>query len=80
MFREHLCDDLERRLQREGILEHPAQDDIYDYGLYLLDNILKDNDSLGNGLSKYPDMPRHRRDWDSLLQHPISKKTRSMIL
>ena len=45
MFREHLCDELKRRLQREGILEHPTQDDIYDYGLYLLGNVLKDNDS-----------------------------------
>jgi len=45
------------------------QDDVYDYGFYLLDNILKDNDSLGKGLSKYPKMPGLRRDWHSLLQH-----------
>ena len=52
-------------------MKHPTQDDVYDYGLYLFDNILKDNDSLEKGLSKYPEMPRWRRDWDSLLQHPI---------
>lgn len=68
MFCDHL---LKRRLQREGILEHPTQDDVYNYGLYLLDNILKDNDSLGKGLSKYPEMPRPRRNWDTLLQLPI---------
>ena len=71
MFREHLCDDLKRRLQQEGIMEHPTQDDIYDYGLYFLDNILKDNDSLGKGLSKYREMPRLRCDWGSLLQYRI---------
>lgn len=51
--------------------EYPTQYDVYNYGLYLLDNELKDNDSQGKGLSKYPEMPRSHRDWDSLLKSPV---------
>ncbi|KAI0056661.1 hypothetical protein BV25DRAFT_1776486, partial [Artomyces pyxidatus] len=32
-FREHICDDLRHQLQRRGIA-NPADDDVYDYGLY----------------------------------------------
>ncbi|KAI0778005.1 hypothetical protein BC629DRAFT_1273174, partial [Irpex lacteus] len=31
-FREHLCDDLRHRLQRQGV-DDPPEEDIYDFGL-----------------------------------------------
>jgi hypothetical protein len=76
MFRKHLCDDLKRRSQREGILEHPTQDDVYDFGLYLLGNVLKDNDSQDYPNTPVTEMPRRHRDWDCLLQHPILQARR----
>jgi hypothetical protein len=39
LFREQICDDLTRRLQRL-VLTHPATDEIYDYGLFLMDKLL----------------------------------------
>ncbi|KAJ3738005.1 hypothetical protein EV360DRAFT_27230, partial [Lentinula raphanica] len=38
-FKQYICDDLEHYLQRERILEYPTQDQVEDYGLYLIDKI-----------------------------------------
>jgi hypothetical protein len=60
-FREHLCDDLARRLSRLGV-EQPSADDVYDYGLYLIDTILKQSRySLSDN---FPSMPTPQEDWD----------------
>nr|GAT43574.1 transcriptional factor B3 [Mycena chlorophos] len=55
-FRENICDDLLHRLQRTG---RPAstQDDAYDYGLYLLND-------LGKSLDEWADMPQPQINWE----------------
>ena len=44
-FRDNICDDLRHRLSSLGIV-NPTTDDTYDYGLYLLDNILSQSSKL----------------------------------
>ena len=57
-FRHLICDDLGHRLRAMGI-QNPMDEDIYDYGLFLLDTILGDS---GHSLGDFPSMPRPVRD------------------
>ncbi|GJE95688.1 ATP-dependent DNA helicase [Phanerochaete sordida] len=61
-FRESICDDLEHRLRQRDIVD-PSPNDVYDYGLYLLDNLLRD---AGHSLADFPTMPRPERDWQDV--------------
>lgn len=59
-FKESICDDLCHRLGVEFGIDHPFESQIYDYGLFLLDGILKEvNKTLGD----FPPMPRWERNW-----------------
>ena len=58
-YRMSICDDLHHRLVIMG-LSHPSDDDVYDYGLFLLDKLLGD---AGRTLSDWPSMPRPIQDW-----------------
>lgn len=41
-------------------IQNPMDEDIYDYGFFLLDTILGDS---GHSLGDFPSMPRPVRDW-----------------
>jgi len=60
--RDKICDDLRHRLIANGRL-NPSDDDVFDYGLHLLQNILKKSGKL---LQNYPDMPIPQQQWDQL--------------
>ena len=65
-FRDSICDDLAHRLRRMGINE-PCEEDIYDYGLYLLNGILRQS---GHSLQDFAlPMPRHQ--WDLQLENSL---------
>ncbi len=66
-FKDGICDDLHRRLQTMGIVA-PTQDQIYDFGLYLLDGVLRD---AGRSLSQFENMPQSRMDWDMRLENRL---------
>jgi primosomal protein N' len=67
-FRDHLCDDLPVRLQRKRNARAEIQDEeIYDYGLFLIDNDLRLN---GTSLSSFPSMPHFQRDWEDEHANP----------
>ena len=38
-FKEFICDDIQHQFQTSGILLNPTQQQIEDYGLYLIDKI-----------------------------------------
>jgi hypothetical protein len=67
-FRENLCDDLGRRLQRarETLAEIPL-DDIFDYGLFLIDQDLREH---GMSLSSFPSMPSIQKNWQDNRGNP----------
>ncbi|KAI0039744.1 hypothetical protein FA95DRAFT_1503786 [Auriscalpium vulgare] len=66
-FRHHICDDLAYRLRAHGI-SHPTDEQVYDYGLHLLDNILHDS---GRSLEEFPPMPLPQDDWNVLAENPF---------
>ena len=66
-FRHLICDDLGHRLQAMGI-QNPTDEDIYDYGLFLLNKILGDS---GHSLANFPSMPQPIRDWAALNVNPL---------
>ena len=61
-FKEHICDDLKHALRRKGIQE-PTDHQVYDYGLYLMENIMKLS---GKSLRSY-EMPMPQENWDQQL-------------
>ena len=59
-FRQHICDDLLHQLRTAGF-ENPVEDDAYDYGLFLLDQILQQSGQSLEG--NFPSMPLSLTDW-----------------
>jgi DNA replication protein DnaC len=67
-FRGNLCDDLDHRLQRErDTAADIPLDEIYDFGLFLIDNDLRQH---GMTLSSFPSMPSVQRDWEDRRTNP----------
>ncbi|KIL69114.1 hypothetical protein M378DRAFT_70216, partial [Amanita muscaria Koide BX008] len=58
--KQDLCDDLRHRLINHLNLANPTEDDIYDYGLYLIDKELRRN---GRGLDSIVGMPQPVNNW-----------------
>jgi primosomal protein N' len=61
-FKENICDDLKRRLQQMGH-ENPTEEEVYDYGLYLIDLDLRKK---GKSLEQCPPMPLPVGNWAQL--------------
>jgi hypothetical protein len=59
-FRTYICDDLPYRLRTLGIT-NTSSNDIFDYGLYIIDNILQES---GHTLSDWPCMPSLQHQWE----------------
>jgi hypothetical protein len=60
-FREHICDDLAYALRCKGIV-NSTDEQVWDYGLYLMEKSLRQQNS---GLEKFPPMPLPQIDWDN---------------
>lgn len=58
-FRSGICDDLRHRLMLMGF-SNPSDEDIHDYGLFLLDKALR---PFGSSLEQFETMPRPLRNW-----------------
>jgi hypothetical protein len=61
-FREKICDDLRHQLRSRG-LDDPTPDSIYDFGLYCLDQLLRE---AGRSLQEFSSMPRPTHAWESI--------------
>jgi hypothetical protein len=59
-YRDHLCDDLHYRLQTLGVT-NASHDEIYDYGLHIIDQILHE---AGHSLRDWPSMPHVKHQWE----------------
>src|SRR5271156_6793793 len=60
-FRANICDDIHHTLQSRGIFNNPTEDQVFDYGLYLIDRILRANNK---ELKQRPAMPLPQIDWN----------------
>src|SRR5712672_837638 len=67
-FWSYICDDLEHCLQHQGIVANPSQEQVQDYGLYLIDQLLSHS---GKRLSDWPTMPQVVENWGRLLGNPL---------
>ena len=60
-FWDKICDDLQHRLQTQNICQNPTPEDIYDFGLFLIEEILqRSNKSLRN----WPMLPLPQQNWE----------------
>lgn len=62
-----ICDDLRHRLNQLGY-RHPTDEDVFDYGLFLLDKNLR---QLGSRLQDFDAMPQPCRDWEREAENPF---------
>ena len=59
-FKHHICDDLLFKLRHLYPNRDFSQDEAYDYGLHLIDHVLR---NWGRELSAFPGMPQITGDW-----------------
>jgi hypothetical protein len=70
-FKEHICDDLKHTLYCKGI-QDPTDHQVYDYGLYLIDQLLK---LKGSTLADFHPMPLPQENWaEKFGNHLIMKQ------
>ncbi|KAG0588920.1 hypothetical protein KC19_2G278400 [Ceratodon purpureus] len=60
-FRPHLCDDLRHRLLQHYGLSEPSEEEVYDFGIFLIDEILREQSN--KNLSLFPPMPIPTLNW-----------------
>jgi hypothetical protein len=62
-FRDHICDDLKHALRCLNRPD-PTQEEVHDYGLYLIDQLL---DQSGRSLRDFPPMPLPQMNWGQIV-------------
>ncbi|KAG0560756.1 hypothetical protein KC19_9G010700 [Ceratodon purpureus] len=60
-FRPHLCDDLRHRLRQHYGLSEPSEEEVYDFDIFLIDEILREQSN--KNLSLFPPMPIPTLNW-----------------
>jgi len=67
-FWDKICDDLQHRLQIQNIRQNPTPEDTYDFGLFLIEEILqRSNKSLLN----WPMLPLPQQNWEHALGNQL---------
>ena len=74
-FRDKICDDLRYALQHHNLRVDPTQEDVFDYGLYLIDRILQTSNS-NQSLRDWPMLPFPVGNWAELLGNPLIREQR----
>lgn len=67
-FKQYICDDLKHQLRAITDIEEPTNDEVEDYGLYLIDQILSHS---GKRLKDWHNMPEIIRNWPLLLHNHL---------
>src|SRR6267142_1911064 len=67
-FADHICDDLARQLARLHIRENPTPEEIRDYGLYLIEQLLSPS---GKSLKDFQGMPQVTGNWEANLHNHL---------
>jgi hypothetical protein len=65
----HICDDLHYKLLQKGISD-PSEENVYDYGLYLIQDLLG---AQGSSLENFPPMPLSQIAVGKLPDHGAEK-------
>lgn len=67
-YRQHVCDDLHYQLHSLGF-ENSTEEDAYDYGLFLIDQILRQSGQSLEG--NFSSMPTSLTDWQRQTENPL---------
>ena len=73
-FRVHICDDLQYALHSKNIVQDPTEEQVFDYGLYLIDGILRGSNK---SLQDWPTMPLPQNDWAAAVGNRFIAEQRS---
>ena len=73
-FRVHICDDLRHALHSKNIVHDPTEEQVFDYGLYLIDDILHSSNKY---LCDWPTMPLPQNDWAAAFGNRLIAEQRS---
>jgi hypothetical protein len=73
-FRVHICDDLRHALHSKNIVRDPTEEQVFDYGLYLIENILRGGNK---SLRDWPTMPLPQNDWAAAVGNRLIAEQRS---
>ena len=63
-FRVNMCDDLRHALQAKNIVLDPTEEQVFDYGLYLIDVLLHNKN---RSLQDWPAMPLPQYNWQAVV-------------
>ena len=77
LFKHRICDDLERRLRITYRIRSPSDDQVHDYGLFLIDKILN---NAGKSLDQFRDMPQATGSWDDLVGNRFVAEQMNYVL
>ena len=68
-FCAHICDDLARELIRKGLHQAPTPEEVYDYGLYLIEGLIT---QAGRAMARVcPSMPTSQIIWSQVIGNPL---------
>ena len=63
-FRVNICDDLGHALHSKNIILDPTEEQVFDYGLYLIDVLLHNKN---RSLQDWPAMPLPQHNWQAVV-------------
>ena len=72
-FRDKICDDLRYALQHHNLRMDPTEEDVFDYGLYLIDRLLQVSNQ---SLREWPMLPFPIGNWAELIGNPLIREQR----
>ena len=67
-FSMHICDDLGHNIRTNFGILNPTDNQIKDYGLYLIDQLLNES---GKSLTDFPPMPHHVGNWNTVVGNKL---------
>ena len=73
-FRDKICDDLRHRLQTENIRQNPTPEDVYDFGLFLIEEILQKSN---RSLCDWPMLPVPQQNWEDVMGNRLIAEQRN---
>ena len=67
-FSMDICDDLQHKIQTVFKILSPTEDQIKDYGLYMINQLLQE---YGKSLKDFPSMPYPVSNWSAIVENRL---------
>ena len=73
-FCDKICDDLRHRLQTQNIRQNPTPEDTYDFGIFLIEEILQRSNK---SLRDWPMLPLPQQNWEHAMGNRLIAEQRN---